>query len=1139
MEESAVLPAYLRVLLVEDNEDDYIIMRDVLEDIAPSRVEIEWVTTYEAARDALTKERPAAQGEYDVCLLDYNLGSYTGLELLQELVTAMPSGSLIPIIVVTGNEDPQVDAATAKAGASDYLIKNHINALLLERSIRYAIQRKAIEAALLQARQFAQATVDSLPDNIAVLDEQGVIVAVNSAWAAFEKDEETTGTSTGVGANYLAVCDASNLPENRAAAQGIREVMSGQRELFSQEYPCHSPKEKLWFEMRVKRFTSSGPAHVLVAHENITQRKLAEEALRHSNELLHAVTEGATDAIFAKDRDRRYLMINTTGARLMGYAVEEVLGKTDAELVPLEAAQRFDASDRRILTSGATETHEESVDMGGATHTFLSTKSPLHGPAGEVVGIVGISRDITDRKQHEEALRISTERFEILSRATNDAAYDWNLATGDFWWNEVFGTLFGYRPEQVEATIEYWESKIHPDDRKRVHNSLYQAIENGERSWFSEYRFQRGDGSYAEIFERGSIIFDADHRPLRMVGSLQDITQRKQAEAALLRMRDELEVRVRERTAALEQANAETRTRARQQEAVAVLGQQALKDIDLDTLLTGATALVSATLDVEISSILEVAADKDHLQIRAVTGGRVDVIGQRVPTGSHSQAGYLLGHNAPTIVTDLRTETRFTPSQQLLQQGVISGVVVIIGDSEKPFGLLGAYTTQPRHFTQDDVHFLQSMANVLAAALDLHKGEQEVRELNEQLKQSNEQLRIENAERQMGIAALRETSQILELAKAEAEAANAAKSEFLSRMSHELRTPLNAILGFGQILEMRLTSPWDQEPVGHILRGGEHLLGLINEVLDLSRIESGHLHVSLEPVALERLFHEVADLMTPVAARYNVHLEIADQGSEAPFVLADQQRLKQVLLNLLSNAIKYNRAGGHVSLVWSNVSLGRVRLEVRDDGPGIAPEDLPKLFMPFERLQAAHGPVEGTGLGLALCQGMVQAMDGRIGLESRLGEGTTAWVELPWASPTEVQHVVREEAAVLNSMNCERTVLLIEDNLANLRLMEHVLAEHPEIHLISAMQGHAGLEMAKKHRPVLILLDRGLPDLSGDEVLQCLQRDPSTASIPVIITSADATPSHIQRLKEAGAAAYLTKPININEFIRTVQSLLS
>ncbi len=378
--------------------------------------------------------------------------------------------------------------------------------------------------------------------------------------------------------------------------------------------------------------------------------------------------------------------------------------------------------------------------------------------------------------------------------------------------------------------------------------------------------------------------------------------------------------------------------------------------------------------------------------------------------------------------------------------------------------------------------------------------------------------------------------------KLQAEQEYRARSDFLSRVSHELRTPLNAVLGFSQLMEMEELT---EEQRGHneqISKGGRHLLQLINEVLEISRIEAGNMTVSVEPVVLNRVVDDVLRLLEPLAARRSIMLH-NKLPPEKHYAGADNQRLKQVLLNLVSNAIKYNRDGGSVVIRLEQSAGNRISLLVTDSGKGISEEQLAKVFNPFERLEAAQGRIEGTGLGLTLSRLLVEAMGGTLTVESERDVGSTFTVALAsatalFASDTGEFEVTADPSPASGSSEQSVSLLYVEDNISNFELVERVLARRPEISLLAAMDGSLALDLAREHHPDLILLDLHLPGMTGEEVLHRLKADPATRDIPVVVVSADATDGQIKKLRESGAHDYITKPIEVRTFLRAVDNAL-
>ena len=395
------------------------------------------------------------------------------------------------------------------------------------------------------------------------------------------------------------------------------------------------------------------------------------------------------------------------------------------------------------------------------------------------------------------------------------------------------------------------------------------------------------------------------------------------------------------------------------------------------------------------------------------------------------------------------------------------------------------------------------------------------------------------AERRRLDGVLKDSLLELKKAKVAAEEANLAKSDFLSSMSHELRSPLNAILGFAQLMETGVPPPTlrQKDCIDQILQAGWYLLALINEILDLALIESGRLSLSPEPMSLAEVLADCQAMIEPQAQQngIRVYFPVLD----GPWLVrADRTRVKQVLVNLLTNAIKYNRVGGRVDLRCTAAADERTRISLQDTGEGLAPDKLAQLFQPFNRLGQEAGAQEGTGIGLVVCKRLVELMGGTSGVDSTVGVGSTFWIELNAtvalhlaADPVETPTVALVAVAADGVLH---TLLCVEDNPANLMLVECLLERRPDIRLLSARDGRRGVEMARACMPDVILMDINLPGISGITALHILAEDPATARIPVIALSANAMPRDIEKGLESGFFRYLTKPIKVGEFMDTL-----
>jgi signal transduction histidine kinase/CheY-like chemotaxis protein len=536
----------------------------------------------------------------------------------------------------------------------------------------------------------------------------------------------------------------------------------------------------------------------------------------------------------------------------------------------------------------------------------------------------------------------------------------------------------------------------------------------------------------------------------------------------------------------------------------------ALTHLTLDDLLDELLVRVRELLRVDTAGILLVEEGGERvLTTRAAKGlGEMVARGLRVPLGK-GFTGRVAAEGRPVLIEDVERAEIFDPLFR--EHGVRSLLGVPLLVDGLVIGVLHVGTLAPRSFEQADVELLELVGNRAAHA-------------------------IENAR---FVDLIRAGQLRTEVGKRVAERASDAKSEFLSHMSHELRTPLAAISGFAQLLQRNMPDEQQRAWVEHILDGASHVLKLITALLDISSIEQGELKLAIEPIGVGPAIDDVLALMRPIAAQHSIRLDYLPAPTFDPVVSADMLRLKQVLLNLVSNAIHYNRPEGSVVVSATGTNEGPVRIAVSDTGWGIAPDQLDKLFVPFERLGAEAGPVKGTGLGLVVTKGLVEAMGGKLTVNSEPGEGTTFSVELPAVRGTRKPEPEQALAKLAVDPAIQGDVLYIEDDPVNLELAKSVLAElRPGIALRTAADGEIGVTLAESQLPDLVLLDLNLPNMTGEEVLSRLRTRPHDSRVAVVVVSADSTSRNLTRLLHAGADAYLTKPFNLTNFVDVIDGLL-
>jgi len=783
---------------------------------------------------------------------------------------------------------------------------------------------------------------------------------------------------------------------------------------------------------------------------DVTERSRIEQQLQEQANIIDQIH----DAVVATDLDGVVTSWNKGAERMFGYAANEMLGRPIACVYPPD--QLAVLQHEVIAPLKAKGAHVAEVIMqrkNGERFNGHLALSLRYDAERRPVGMIGYTMDVTEQKRVEQALRRSEtrlreneERMRLVIEATDDGIWDWNPVTHEDYLSPRWKAILGYRDDELPNLDSTFFGLIHPDDRAGVSESVQRHFEEGA-AYNMEVRMQHKDGGYRWIHSQGEALRDAKGRPVRMVGTITDITDRKRVDEELRQFK--------------------------------------------------------TTLDQTVDCVF--MFDPATLRFFYANQGAINQVGYRTEE--------LMSMTPVDLKPDF-DESRF--------RGVIAPLLV--GRSSSTY-----FETRHRHKDGHDVP-VEIFLQYVAPAGEPPRFVAVVRDVTERKKVEGELA----GHREHLEELVRDRTTALEAAKNEAERANAAKSEFLSRMSHELRTPMNAILGFAQILQLE---PIGAEPVSfvdEIRRAGDHLLELINELLDLSRIEAGKMEVVLQAVPMFKAVNDSVQTVRTLLTQKNITLR--NHCRDQAVVLADPTRLRQILLNLLSNAVKYNRDGGSIDIDCHPVDGERLRLSVSDTGPGIAPEKIAHLFTPFERLGAEFSAIDGTGIGLALARQLTELMGGIMGVDSSPGRGSTFWLELPVAQSTPIARTDDAVAAV--HIAERRTVLYVEDNAANLRLVEAILRRYPNISLLSATNGEYGLELAKRYTPDAILLDIQLPGMDGYAVLAELRKDPATRMIPVLALSADALPLDVEKGLAAGFVHYLTKPVQVNQVMAALEAAL-
>jgi PAS domain S-box-containing protein len=793
----------------------------------------------------------------------------------------------------------------------------------------------------------------------------------------------------------------------------------------------------------------------------------------------------------------------------------------------------------------------------------------------------------------QQALRENEERFRTLADNISQLTWMGDAQGSIFWYNKRWFDYTGTTLEEMRGWG--WQKVHHPDHEQRVVEKFKHHLEMGE-VWEDTFPLRGADGQYRWFLSRALPIRDEHDMVVRWFGTNTDITEREEAGALQKAIFDSANFSsiATDAKGVIQIFNVGAE-RMLGYTAAEVMNQITPADISDPQELIARASSLSVELGTPITPGFEALvfkASRGIEDIYELTYIRKD--GSRFPAvvsvtalrdDQNTIIGYLL------IGTD--NTARKQAEQALLKAGALQNAIFnsanfssIATDAKGVIQIFNvgaecmlgyAATDVVNQITPADISDPQEViARAAALSIELgtpitpgfealvfkaSRGIEDIYELTyirkdgsrfpavvsvTALRDDQEEIigylliGTDNTARKRVDEVLQQNTVELEKAKAIAEKANLAKSDFLSSMSHELRSPLNAILGFAQLMNSDTPPPTtsQKESIDQILHAGWYLLELINEILDLAVVESGRLTLSLEPVSLPDVMIECQAMIEPQAQQRGITMTFPS-FTGACYVRADHTRVKQVLINLLSNAIKYNQVGGSVDVSYEVSTPGRIRISVKDTGPGLTVANRAQLFQPFNRLGQESGGEEGTGIGLVVSKRLVELMRGVIGVESAAGKGSVFWIELdteedPHAGYLQTAVPLHPDAPVPAGLR-PRLLLYVEDNPANLKLIEKLIARRPQMRLLSAQNGLDGINLARARLPDVILMDINLPGISGIEAMKILRLDPTTAHIPIVALSANAIPRDIEKGLAAGFFRYLTKPIKVDEFLQTLE----
>ncbi|WP_394752843.1 PAS domain S-box protein [Crenothrix sp.] len=949
------------------------------------------------------------------------------------------------------------------------------------------------------------------------------------------------------------------LPEDRAEVdRGFREATAARMNWNFECRICRVDGKVRWILVsgQHQNDKAGNPSRLVGIVQDITERKQAvEDSLRFFTLSQEPLCIAGFDGYFKT--------LNKAWEKRLGYTIAELLAKPFIEFVHPDDREATQAEVQKLINGGHSPNFQNRYLCKNGTYRWLSWS---------VTTVIreqlfyGSARDITTRKHTEIEQKKLSQRTLLALDAGCLGEWSWEAASNKVMLSPTAAKIFDL-PAGVPVTREQMRYQLSAEAAEYARKAWDQALIE-HTPYNNEYRLIRDTGEHYWVSMTGRGNYAEDGTLIGMNGVAQDITERKLSEATKLRLAAIVEssddaIISKDLHGIVTSWNAGAE-KMFGYSAAEMIGQSILKLIP---------PLRHGEENVILNEVYCGRNVQNFEMVRLHKNGTSIHISATV-SPIRDESGTIIGaSNVAHDITEIKRREDQVRESERLFRAMIDALPIAIYTTDAQ-GLLTYFNPVAVQFAGrvpelgvDRWCVSAKLFHVDGRPFPLDECEMAIA-----LKQGKA---IEGADviaerpdgtrimftpyptplfdsagnlvgginMLMDITQRRQDEQELTQAKALAEKANRAKSEFLSSMSHELRTPLNAILGFSQLLEASdpsLTATQMQR-IRQIIKAGWYLLELINEILDLSLVESGKISLTLEAVSLLDIMHECEAMIEPQAQQKNIQLTVHPYDCGL-FVYADRTRLKQALINLLSNAIKYNHPHGSVEVKCSPASTpNHLRISIKDTGDGLSPENIAQLFQPFNRLGQEAGTVEGTGIGLVVTKKLIELMGGSIGVESSVDVGSEFWIEVAKSvAPQDTtdcatlpEPVPQDHAMVVSS-----TLLYVEDNPANLLLVEHIIASHPHLRLLSAANASLGIEIARAHLPDVILMDINLPGISGLKALKILRYDPATKHIPVIALSANAMPNDIDKGLKSGFCHYLTKPININDFMKALDEAL-